>query len=171
MPVAEGVEMRISRFARTVYVNNKENVTNFKSEKSATKNLLNPIFSQPPIVDLTDSPPAPQRETTVTSSDGSGTGSGSPRAAGVASTASEVNYTDDAAPAARGQPLDLVQGGIAQWNVILGISSLILRDKMPQRVRFGKHISESSPTLLWQPYLALAARHRAAGLEHQWKCQ
>ena len=95
---------------------NTENVSNIKSEKSATKNLLNPIFSQPPIVDLTDSPPGPQRETTVTSSNGSGAGSGSPRATGVPSTASEVNYTDDAAPAARGQPLDLVQGCIAQWN-------------------------------------------------------
>ena len=89
------------------------------------KTKFDPIFSQPPIVDLTDSPPGPQRETSVTSSNGSGAGSGSPRTAGVASTASEVNYTDDAAPAARGQPLDLVQGGIAQWNVILETSSLM----------------------------------------------
>ena len=65
-------------------------------------------------IDHPDGPPAdPQRDTAaVSSSDGTGNGGGSPSAAAAppALAASEVNYTDDAAPAGQQQPLDLVQG-------------------------------------------------------------
>ena len=81
-------------------------------------------ISQEPI-DHPDGPTDPQRDTAVSSSsDGTG-GGGSPGTAaapsgglGPSAAASEVSYTDDAAPSAGEQPLDLVQACMIHWNTL-----------------------------------------------------